>query len=134
MNTNSIKWPQNDKEAIFHFLNFQLMILREFELNFSNYPSDPIKIVEDYLNENIEQERYENSAGEWWDYLDKNEKSRDFQSNEALMTRLALCLLSVKREDVLKLNEHVSWFLEVLGFMGLDMKKVLKMYIEYFSD
>ena len=51
-----------------------------------------------------------------------------------LMARLAICLLPVKEDSALSLGDDLSWFIEVLGFMGTDIDSAIDIMIEHFNQ
>jgi hypothetical protein len=49
------------------------------------------------------------------------------------MARLALSVLSPAEENADSLGDQLSWFIEVIGFLGLDERCAVQMMDEWFS-
>lgn len=120
---NRIIWPKNNFEALKKFIEFQLIILEEFQIEFDSEPS-PICIAKKFINNKISEKEYSSYSIKWWNFIDANNSISEFQNIEILKARLAICLLSVSINDVSELDEHLSWFLQVLKYYGLDIDKV----------
>jgi hypothetical protein len=136
INIASIVWPDDKSAAVKLYLGFLVKVIESLHITFdvSNAPtSDPLSLVKGYLNGLVSEEERNAAALAWWSYLDSNEAIRDLQDKNALMARLAICLLSAKEKDVPELGEHLSWFLEVLGFLGVDIFSPINIMASYFD-
>lgn len=133
INIGSILWPSDAKSAINLYLGFLIKVIEVLGLSFSSSGPDPIETAKNFIDGLISEEDYRASANIWWEYLDSNNATRDLQNNDALMARVAICLLSVTKDDVEELGEHLSWFFEVLEQMGIDLDKPISMMEEYFK-
>lgn len=129
----SIQWPKDTSSAIHLYLNFLLLVLETLKIDFSGYNTDPVQITKLFLDDLTSEDERRHALEAWWDYIDSQGAIREFQDKNILMGRLAICLLSVTEKDVNQLGEHLSWFLEVLGFLGADTKKAIQMMIVYFK-
>lgn len=58
---------------------------------------------------------------------------RNFESGEAVVARLAVCLLYPSKENVSGQDDQLSWFLEVLGFLGADVDEAIAVMEEHFD-
>ena len=133
MNINSIVWPPQKRLAVSHYSIFLIKILDLEGIEFPDKFRDPVEVTKGYLSGNISTDELREEANKWWSYLDSNNKTRDFSSQDALVARFAICLLSVTEEDVEELGEHLSWFFEVLENYGIDLGKPIKLMTEYFE-
>lgn len=131
-NMSSIIRPDNSSTAHKHQLAFFLKVLHTLNINFASFERDPIQLAEQYIDGKITMERCKAESTIWWTIIDKQEAIRNFRERKILMARLALCLLSNEREDISELGDDLSWFLELLGFMGAGMKST-ELMIEYFD-
>lgn len=128
-----IKWPTENKEAINIYINFQISVLEGLDIKFSNYNNDPIKIAKEYVKAKITEEEYNDHVEYWWGIIDSNNGIRDFQNKDMLIARLAICLLSVKKSEVDRLGDHLSWFFEVLQFLGFRLDFPLELMENHFK-
>lgn len=136
MNIGDIVWPAEKKSAVAMYLNFVLNVLKELEIKFPDNFGDPIKITRMYLDGTISEKEYCAARIEWWTYIDESGQLREFRNKEALIARMAICLLGVTEKDVPELGEHLSWFIEVLSFYGVDgdiPRNMMRKYFEFES-
>lgn len=129
----SIQWPKNSSSAIRWYLRYLLQVLDALKINFSEYPNDPIHITTLFLKDMSSEEERRHATKMWWNYIDNLEALREFQDKDILMGRLAICLLTVSEKNIDQLGENLSWFLEVLGFLGKDVDKAIAMMEVYFQ-
>ncbi|WP_334188075.1 hypothetical protein [Noviherbaspirillum sp.] len=130
----SIIWPADGAAAIRLYLGFLVQVLTVLKINFHGRINDPLKLTKDYLERRLSDEERNAASAAWWSYLDSQGAIRDLQNQDALMARLAICLLSVREKDVPELGENLSWFFEVLGFLGMDLDKPIDMMCAYFKS
>lgn len=127
-----IKWPENKELSVRLYLNFLMEVTKLLSLNFDGYCNDPIKLTRDYLNGAITDEDRTVALSYWWKLVDDRGIS-DFKDKTALMSRLAICFLSINEKDVHEINEHLSWFIEVLGFLNCNVSEVIELMGNYFE-
>lgn len=132
-NIGSIVWPVEPAVAIRVYLRFLLKVIEEQNVEFPDSLSNPVTLVNRFLNDEISEVELNSEANAWWGILDSRELLRDFENKEALLARLALCLLCVKEQFAPQLGEHLSWFIEVMGFLELDVGRVVVIMEEYFE-
>ncbi len=87
-----------------------------------------------YVDEKISEDEYVSQAVRWWDVIDSTYGIRNFQDRPALLARVAISLLSARTDHADQLGEKLSWFLEVLGFLGIDTSESLRKMDEYFGS
>jgi hypothetical protein len=136
VNIASIIWPDDRNAAVKLYLGFLVKVIVSLNITFDvpNAPTnDPLSLVKGYLKGLVSEEERNAASLAWWSYLDSNGAIRDLQDKNALIARLAICLLSAKEEDTPELGEHLSWFLEVLGFLGMDTCIPINMMASYFD-
>jgi len=68
----------------------------------------------------------------WWSQVDEH-GVRNFEKREALIARLAIYLLSSSQQESRDLGDQLSWFMEVLGFLGMDVGKSIDIMEKYFD-
>jgi len=129
----SIEWPRDTYLAIRLYLGYILLVIDTLGVDFSGYKNDPVHITKLFLDGRASEFDRESAARVWWDYIDSQEAVRDFQCKEVLMGRLAICMLSVTEKDSGQLGDSLSWFLEVLGFLGEDVDRAVAVLEEYFK-
>ncbi|MBD1229656.1 hypothetical protein [Xenorhabdus griffiniae] len=128
-----IKWPEDSKSCVQLYLNFLLKVTDMLNINFEGCENDPIQITREYLKDSKTEDEREAVLSFWWNYIDSNDGIRNFKDKPLVMARLAICFLSIKEKDIPEIGEHLSWFLEVLGFLGLNLSKVVAFMGEYFE-
>jgi hypothetical protein len=108
-------------------------VLETLGFSFGSPPNDPMVIVKGLLAHTVSDEDRRIALDYWWDIVYER-GIRDLQSRDALMARLAVSLLSPAEVNASpELGEHLSWFLEVLGFLKLDMRKAISIMEEHFK-
>lgn len=130
---DSIVRPASNTSALKHQLGFLVKALDALDIKFSSCENDPLLLVKEYIDGKIPIATCKAEASVWWAKIDELGAIREFQNRNVLMARLAICLLSNDEEDVSVLGDNLSWFLEILGFLGVDMKKPIEIMIEYFD-
>lgn len=132
MNIDSIIWPTDKEEAIRLYLDYLLKVINAAQLGFSPDRVNPISTAKEYMSGAISETEYKNAAKVWWDYLDATSSVRDLHNHDALMARIAIALLSVGADEADNLGEHLSWFLELMQFLGVDLTMPLSFLTEHF--
>ncbi len=130
-----IVWPSDAWSAVQLFIGFQIKIFNEFHILITNKKIlNPVVIARKYVNSEITENEYKSNLYAWWDFIDENKAISDFKKKDILEARLAICLLSATKNNVNELDEHLSWFLQVLQCYGLDIVKVKQISNEYFKE
>ncbi|WP_409278178.1 hypothetical protein [Pseudomonas defluvii] len=130
---DSIVWPCSGCEAVKLYLGFLIEVIETFDVRFPSGDFDPVAISKKYVGGEVLSQAREEYAKVWWGRLENEGALQDFESRDALIARLALCLLVVDENNVSRLGESLSWFLEVIGFLGLDVDRSIKIMERYFS-
>jgi len=133
VNIGSILWPLDKREAVNLYLGFLIKIVEYFGFRFSSDGPDPISISKAYIAGTVSEQDYRECANVWWAYLDGSGAIRNLTDEDALLARIAICLLSVTKEDAEELGEHLSWFFEVLEQVGVDIDKPIDMMVNHFK-
>lgn len=109
-----------------------ISVIEYLKISFGSSTHEPITIVKGLLSgKNAEDDR-RFALAHWWSIIDEK-GIRNFESREALIARLAVCILAPKEEEISNLGEQLSWFLEVLGFLGADVDKAIVLMEKQFS-
>ncbi len=132
MNIGNIVWPKDARAASTHYLTFVLQVVDKLEIVFPSTRADPRVVARRYLRGEISDEAFTAERDPWWDALDGPQLG-NFRDPEALLARLALCLLGAKPDEAPQLGDRLSWFFEVLGFMGKDLREPEEMRKRYFA-
>ncbi len=130
---DAIIWPADAREACRSYLGFLIKITEEMELTFPDWAPNPVVTAKAFVAGEIPEERYRSETNRWWDHIDSSGGMREFRDPSILSARLALCLLSATEDEAGRLGEHLSWFLEVLGFMGVDLEAPVAEMERYFQ-
>ncbi|MDY4385974.1 hypothetical protein ABRP58_20560 [Pectobacterium aroidearum] len=127
-----IKWPVSKKLSVRLYLNFLLHVVEMMGLNFNDCPNDPVKLTRGYLDGSITDEERSLALSYWWGCISDDE-IRNFNDKSVLMSRLAICFLSINEDNSNEISEHLSWFIEVLGFLNCNLSEVIRFMGEYFE-
>jgi len=133
MNIDSIIWPADAKAACNHYLKFVIQVVETLGIIFPNTRPDPRAVAERYIDGEISDEEYGAEACAWWELLEAAGEIRISRERSLLLVRLALCLLSATPDEAPRLGDHLSWFLEMLYFMGIDSREPHAMMSKYFA-
>ncbi|MCC8380008.1 hypothetical protein [Xenorhabdus sp. PB30.3] len=128
-----IKWPEDRKSCVQLYLDFLLRVTDMLNITFKDCENDPIQITREYLKNCKTETEREAALSFWWNYVDSCDGIRNFKDKPLVMARLAICFLSIKEKDIPEIGEHLSWFIEVLGFLKLDLSKVIAFMGEHFE-
>lgn len=132
-NMASIVRATDNSTALKHQIGFLIKVLDKLGFKFSGCEHDPLRLAREYVAGEIPIGQCKAQVSGWWAKIDEKEAARQFHDREILMARLAICLLSNDEEDISVLGDNLSWFFEVLGFLGVDMKQPFEMMKEYFE-
>jgi hypothetical protein len=134
MNIDSISWPDDADVACKFYLGFLIDVVGGMEFRFPDFAPDPLETAKAYVEGKVSQEEYRSQAALWWEHLDSTGAIREMRDPSALAARLAICLLSATADQAAQLGEHLSWFLEVLGFLGIDLAEPIRKMEGYFGN
>lgn len=129
----SIVRPDGDVNAFKHQLGFFVSVLDALEISFPNDENDPARLIKDYIDGRISVETLTAKASVWRSIFDDSAAIREFRERNILLARLAVCLLYRGETNSAELGDNLSWFLEVLDALEVDMKVPNAMMIEYFE-
>jgi hypothetical protein len=132
MNIGSIIWPQDAWTACKLYLDFSLQVVSKLGIVFPSTRPDPRVVARQYMDGEISEEEYRAEAVAWWDTLKATGQITKFQDPAVLLMRMAICLLSVTPDEAPRLGDHLSWFLELLEFMGKDLRDPHAMMARHF--
>jgi hypothetical protein len=119
-------------ESVRSLLVFMLGVVEQLGISFHSSAYDPIPIVKNILAGELRDEDRRVALAHSWKVIDEK-GVRDFQRKDALIARLAVCLLSPSEQGTWDLGEQLSWFLEVLGSLGVDVDKAIAAMEEHFD-
>ena len=133
MSISRIIWDSSPTEAVRSYVAFQLKVLAELGIILPKNPNDSIALSHQWLSGDATRDEISFARDEWWDFIDTHGLTQEFRDKDAVLARLSLCLLAVSEEDASKLGDHLSWFLEVLGFWGADTQKAIALMKQEFK-
>ena len=133
MNMGSIVWPKDARAACVHYLDFVLQVVDKLDIEFPDTRPDPRAVVRLYIYGKTSDAAYMAERDAWWVSLDATGQITQFKDPSVLLMRLAICLLSATTDEAPQLGEHLSWFFEVLHFMGTDLREPHAMMERYFA-
>ena len=134
MNIDSIQWPEDAEEACKFYLGFVIEVVEELKFSFPDLAPNPVATAKAYVKGDLSEEECRSQATLWWTHLESSGAIRELRDRSALEARLAICLLSATTDHAKQLGEHLSWFLEVLGFLRIDLVKPIRRMNEYFGS
>lgn len=129
----SIIWPEDGVKAVDLYLSFLVQVIETLGIQFSGDLGDPVSLVKSFISGKASDFDRTRLLDSWWGYIDNKEAIRNFHEHDVVMARLAICLLSVPKCNGTELGENLSWFFEVLGFLGVDLSKAIQMMQTYFE-
>jgi hypothetical protein len=126
-----IIWPIDPRDALNQWISFQIKVLKELQISFNGYPSDPIELARRFVSGHANADEYDLAAKFWWKLIDEPSKIRNFVDEEPLMARLAICLLNNSKPNS-DFSENVAWFFEVLNMLKKDIEIAREIMHEHF--
>ncbi|AOR61144.1 hypothetical protein [Pectobacterium parmentieri] len=131
INIGLIRWPDDKTLSVRLYLSFLIEVTELLNINFYE-DNNPIKITKKYLGRLITNEDRKLALSYWWQCID-DKNIRNFKDRSSLMSRLAICFLSINEENIDEVSEYLSWFIEVLGFLSFNLSEVITFMGEYFE-
>ncbi|RKO75232.1 hypothetical protein C5E04_23565 [Pectobacterium parmentieri] len=131
INIGLIRWPDDKTLSVRLYLSFLIEVTNLLNIDF-NGDNNPIEITKKYLDGLITDKDRKLALSYWWECID-DKNIRNFKDRSSLMSRLAICFLSINEENIDEVSEHLSWFLEVLGFLNFNLSEVITFMGEYFE-
>lgn len=131
-NISSIVWPENPNEAIKQYIHFMVKVCAHFKIEFITTDKNPLKLASSLLAGEISFDVLNDANVFWWDIVD-GKGIRNFSDKDILNARIAICILSVNEKSFPELGQHLSWFIEVIGFSGFDGNELINLYCNFFT-
>jgi len=122
---NAISWPTERIDSVKLLQHYMLAVASPLGLDFGKSTVSPLFIVNGLINGVCSESERRSALSHWWRVIDEI-GIRDFSDRSVLIARLAVSLLSPTQEDDLDLGEQLSWFLEILGFLGLNVDQAIE--------
>lgn len=132
MYISNINWPNNSEDRVALYLRFMLLVIDDLDINFPEELGDPVGIAKSFLLGDVSRKFYDDSSATYWRYIETKDALREFSDKKILLARLAISLLSANK-DVEEMGEKLSWFFEVLDYLGLDSDKALNTMRQHFT-
>lgn len=132
MNVYDIVWPEDANAANVLYLRFAIQIVDSLGIVFPHAMANPRIVAQRYIDGEISVEEYDAEAVAWWAYLDTVGGIREFRRRDALLARLAICLVGIKAAEALRLADTLSWLLEILGLLDLDTSGAFELMSSHF--
>jgi hypothetical protein len=132
----NIHWPENDVQALKHYIGFMIKLLENIPVDYSNLFSSPLPVMRGYLAGDNSEEDARREANEWRSYMKKNGYMQDFKSPNALKARFALLALGMSvsaMQEKVDVGEHVEWAMLCCDKLVGDDKKSLDIFDSYFK-
>lgn len=126
-----IRWPDDKTLSVRLYLNFLIEVTDLLNIDFDG-DNNPIRITKKYVGGLITDEDRKLALSYWWKCID-DKNIRNFKDRSSLMSRLAICFLSINEENIDEVSEHLSWFIEILGFLNFNLSEVITFMGEYFE-
>ena len=107
-------------------------VVERLGISFGSSAHDPLSTVKGLLARELSESDRRVALAHWWKVVD-DRGLRNFESSEAVVARLAVCLLYPSEEKVSSQGDQLSWFLEVLGFLGVGVDEAIAAMEEHFD-
>jgi hypothetical protein len=128
----SIIWPAHARDRVRLLWLYMLAVIEQLSIPFWSHSPDPRVTVKGLLDGTLSEEDRRSALSIWWQIVDE-EGIQNFGSRDAVVARLAVCLLSPSEEHSSELGVQLSWFLEVLGLLGEDVEKAIELMERHFD-
>lgn len=126
-----IDWPLENKEKRRLFLDYQIKVFDKLNIRFDGYEKNPIEVAKFYIDDKISNSEYNENVDYWWGIIDGANAIRNFSDKDILKARLALCVL-IKDDFLSQIGENLSWFLELINFLGHDLDTPIEIMRNHF--
>ena len=83
----SIKWPENNRDAIRLYLAYVIKVLDYLNIRFADCDHDPLELARSYISNKISSEKYETETLAWWKKIDSQNAIREFQNESMAVSR-----------------------------------------------
>ena len=134
MNIGDIAWPEDPKAACRLYLEFDILVIEKLGIKFPEALPSPLRTAKSYVAGEVTEEDYGAQNVLWWRHVDATGGTQEFRDIATLTARLAICLLSATTDRANSLGDDLSWFFEVLGFMGFDLNEPFQMMTTHFPS
>lgn len=128
-----IVWPAAPEAASRLYLGFVLRVVEHLGMQFPTTQPDPIAITRGFIEGALSEADYLAARDRWWSHVDRVGVT-DFESRDALIARIAICLLGAPPAEAPRLDEHLSWLFELLGKLGVETAHAERLRSTYFFD
>lgn len=128
----SIAWPEDPGESRRLLSTYMVEVVESLGISFGISPYEPLSVVNGLRTGEMSGDDGRAAMAYWWGCIDQY-GIRNFESKEALIARLAICLLTPSQQETWDFGDQLSWFLEVLGFLGEDVDKSIALMEEHFD-
>ena len=128
----SIIWPATHSDAARLLQLFMIKVVERLGIAFDPRLPNPIAIAKERGVGAPTHAARKAALTAWWEVIDAK-GVRNFEKHDVLVARLAVCLLSPDDGQAHDLSEQLSWFLEVLGFLGTDVDKAIELMEQHFD-
>lgn len=129
---SAISWSPERGNAVKELQRYMLAVVDQLGIDFETSTDSPVALVNRLIDGSSTESERQTALAHWWGLIDEK-GIRDLSSKDVLIARLAVSLLSPTAVDSLDLGEQLSWFLEVLGFLGLDVDKAIDVMQVHFD-
>ncbi|WPH17802.1 hypothetical protein [Variovorax paradoxus] len=129
---SAISWPPERGNAVNELQRYMLAVVDQLGIEFETSTDSPVALVNQIIDGSATESERQTALADWWGLIDEK-GIRDLSSRDLLIARLAVSLLSPTAVDSHNLGEQLSWFLEVLGFLGLDVDKAIDVMQVHFD-
>lgn len=128
---SSIAWPKSASEAVHLFRRYMATVL-EGEVTFKSGDDELLRIAKRVVLNEVADDERRAELSEFWGVIDSF-GIRDLSDRSVLRARLGICLLYPTESNVSELGEQLSWFIEVLGFLGCSAERAVVIMNSHFS-
>lgn len=131
-----IAWPGESCDSVQLLLLYMLRVIERLGINFNGMNFDPLDITMRRVSGEDVSEVRKKAIEYWWGFIDER-GVRDFQNKDLVMGRLAICLLAPDAEKNWSFGDQVSWFIEVIGLLGLDSRvavELMRVHFQFSED
>ncbi len=133
MNIGQIKWPSDLKTANLLYLEFLLKLIRSLSIEFDDHKPSPVAVAINYMKGAISEDEYLSAADFWWKLLESTGGDNNPHNKNAIKIRICIFVLSANLKSTEGIEEHLSWFFELIEELGIDLTEPITLMRDFFE-
>jgi hypothetical protein len=125
-----VSWPENKLTARNKLINYMSDAVQRASIDFANDENNPVEISRLRLDGGDVESMRAQAIDHWWGVAEM-EGLQNFETKDAVVSRVAISILYPDEENYSEFSEQLSWFLEMLSRIGGDELEFLPNYFSF---